>query len=63
MQARTISINNFADLLGVSRATVDAWITSGKYRAHTQSNGKRYFYLDDVKTVPEVAAMLATTWN
>ena len=63
MHSRTISINNFADLLGVSRATVDAWITNGKYQAHTQLDGKRYFYLDDVKAAPEVAAMLSTTWN
>ena len=63
MQGRTISINNFADLLGVSRATVDAWIASGKYRAHTQSDGKRFFFLEDVKAAPEVAAMLSTTWN
>lgn len=63
MQGRTISINNFADLLGVSRATVDIWIRSGKYPVHTLSDGKRYFYLDDVKTAPEVAAMLSTKWN
>ena len=30
----TISINNFADLLAVSRATVDAWIKKGKYHVH-----------------------------
>ncbi|MDE7413695.1 MAG: DNA (cytosine-5-)-methyltransferase [Muribaculaceae bacterium] len=63
MQGRTISINNFADLLGVSRATVNSWINSGKYRAHTQSDGKRYFYLEDVKSAPEVTAMLLTKWN
>ena len=63
MPGRIISINNFADLLGVSRATVDIWIRSGKYPVHTLSDGKRYFYLDDVKTAPEVAAMLSTKWN
>ena len=30
----TISINNFADLLAVSRTTVDAWIKKGKYHVH-----------------------------
>ena len=63
MHVRTISINNFADLLGVSRATVDTWIRSGKYTVHTQSDGKRYFYLDDVKDVPQIAAMLSTKWD
>ncbi len=63
MRGRTISFNNFADLLGVSRATVETWIRSGKYPVHTLADGKRYFYLDDVKAAPEVAAMLSSKWN
>lgn len=63
MQRRSISVSNFADLLGVSRATVDAWIRKGKYSVHIQSDGKRFFYLDEVSTVPEIAAMLATKWE
>lgn len=63
MQSKTISINNFADLLGVSRATVDTWIRSGKYPVHTGSEGKRYFYFEDLKDVPEIAAMLSSKWN
>ena len=26
-----ISLNNFADLMGVSRATVDKWVANGKF--------------------------------
>ncbi len=63
MQRRSISVNNFADLLGVSRATVETWIRSGKYPVHTLSCGKRIFYLDEVKSAPEVAAMLETRWE
>ncbi len=63
MQSKTISINNFADLLGVSRATVDTWIRSGKYPVHTGSEGKRYFYFEDLKDVPEIAAMLSSKWD
>lgn len=63
MQQRSISVNNFADLLGVSRATVDTWIRSGKYPVHSDSDGKRFFLLEEVKTAPEVATMLYTRWN
>ncbi|MDE6157475.1 MAG: DNA (cytosine-5-)-methyltransferase [Muribaculaceae bacterium] len=63
MQNRVISINNFADLLGVSRATVSHWVSSGKYPVHALYDGKRYFFLDEVKAVPEVSAMLSTKWT
>lgn len=63
MQDKTISVNNFADLLGVSRTTVDKWISSGKYPVHTLPDGRRYFYFDEVKAAPEVASMLSTKWN
>lgn len=63
MQAKFISVNNFADLLGVSRTTVEIWIKNNKYPIHYLSDGKRVFYLDEIKSVPEISAMLATKWN
>lgn len=63
MPRRSISVNNFADLLSVSRATVEAWIRSGKYQAHTQPDGRRVFFLDEVKTAPEIAAILSSRWH
>ena len=62
MPRKRISINNFADLLCVSRATVENWIRSGKYQVHTNLDGKRFFYLDEVESAPEVRAMLNTNW-
>ena len=49
MTEKTISVNNFADLVGVSRATVEGWIRSGKYQVHESSEGKRFFYIDEVR--------------
>lgn len=63
MPRRTISTNNFADLLGVSRATVESWIRKGKHVAYYNSDGKRFFYLDELISVPEVKAMLNTSWE
>ena len=34
-----ISLNNFSDLLGVSRATVDKWISSGKFAVQYDETG------------------------
>lgn len=58
-----ISVNNFADLVGVSRATVELWIRSGRYPLHTDPDGKRVFLLEEIKSVPEIAAMLSTRWE
>jgi DNA (cytosine-5)-methyltransferase 1 len=57
-----ISVNNFADLLGVSRATVDAWIRAGKYPVHVDNEQNKYFFMRDLLSVPEVAAMQSTKW-
>lgn len=58
-----ISVNNFADLVGVSRSTVELWIRSDKYPLHINSDGKRFFLLEEIQSVPEVAAMLSTKWQ
>lgn len=59
----TISFNNFANLLGVSHATVEAWVRSGKYPVHKSVDGKLFFRLSELQDVPEVASMLSTKWD
>lgn len=63
MDRKTISFNNFADLVGVSRATVDHWINSGKIAAHNDKRGGRFFYLDEINNFPEIASMLGSAWE
>ncbi len=63
MTNHTISLNNFSDLLGVSRATVEAWVRSGKYPMHRDKNGKPIFNFADIKNVPEVKAMIESKWH
>ncbi len=60
---QTISINNFADLLGVSRSTVESWIRSGKYTPSTDSNGKRVLSLSELSHVPEIMSMANSRWE
>lgn len=63
MSDNYISINNFADLLGVSRSTVEKWILKGKYSVHEDKSGYKSLYLDELKGVPEVDDMLNSKWN
>lgn len=63
MSQKSISVNNFAALLGVSRATVETWIRKGKYRVHTNQNGQRFFLISELEDVPEVSSMLSSKWD
>lgn len=57
-----ISLNNFADICGVSRATVDKWIANGKCKVHT--SGKEKFLLaGELLDFPEIIAMLNSRWK
>lgn len=58
-----ISLNNFADICGVSRATVDKWIANGKCNVHVDDNGSKYLIAADLTAFPEIDAMLKTPWN
>lgn len=60
---RLISQNNFADLMGVSRLTVQKWLDSGHYHLKTVENGVGYLSLDEISDVPEIAPMLTDGWE
>ena len=63
MLQEIISANNFSDLLGVSRATTDTWIKSGKIVAHTDDEGKYFFLINEIRQVSEIQAMLTSKWH
>lgn len=58
-----ISINNFADITGVSRATVEKWINSGRCLSHTDSTGHKYIVLSENTGFPEINDMLNSRWE
>lgn len=58
-----ISINNFADICGVSRATVDKWISNGKCKVHFSDNGEKYFIAGELLSFTEISEMLNTKWD
>lgn len=60
---KLISQNNFADLMGVSRRTVQNWLDSGHYRLNRIENGVSYLSLDEICDVPEISQMLTGGWE
>lgn len=57
-----ISLNNFADIMGVSRATVDKWIANGKCVVHIDDNNKNYLIASELSSFSEISAMLDSAW-
>ncbi len=58
-----ISLNNFADITGVSRAIVDKWIAKGKCVVHYDTSGHQYLLASELRDFPEISAMLNSTWE
>lgn len=59
----TISVENFATLMGVSGRTVALWNESGKYKFNKDKEGNTFFYVSDLKGVPVIAEMLHSKWE
>lgn len=57
-----ISFNNFADIVGVSRATVDKWVANGKCIPHISNKNERYFIASELLSFPEIESMLNNKW-
>ena len=58
-----ISVNNVADILGASFASVNSWLDKGTYPAHINSNGQKGFYMEDLESVKPVKMMLESNWE
>lgn len=63
MNLGRISDTNFADIMGVSKRTLESWKGNGKYVAHQDENGNSFFYIKDLMSVPEVQEMVTSRWS
>ena len=63
MNLGKISDSNFADIMGVSKRTLESWKENGKYISHQDENGKSFFYIKDLMKVPEVQEMVTSKWS
>lgn len=57
-----ISDTNFADIMGVSKRTLNMWEKNGKYKFHKDQNGS-YLLSDELEDVPEINEMIHSSWN
>ena len=57
-----ISENNLAALIGTSNRTVQTWGKNGLY-PRLQQNGACGFDMEELKSIPEVKAMLQSNWE
>lgn len=58
-----VSINNFADIMGVSLSVVEKWAKNGVYKISTNENDEKGFQLSDIQDVPEIKEMQTSKWN
>lgn len=58
-----LSLNNFADICGVSRSTVDKWIANGRCTAHVSDSGMKYLLASELMPFPEINAMVHSMWE
>lgn len=59
----TISDTNLADLLCVSKRTVQRWIENKKYRSFKNEKGQYYFSIQDLLEIPVIKEMEETQWD
>ncbi len=49
--------------MGVSKATLQSWETNGIFVPHTSDSGSKYFFMDEIKHIPEIRDMLDSRWE
>lgn len=58
-----ISASNFADIMGVSKATLQKWENNGTFVPSVDSKGNKYFPIDKLLGVPEINEMVYSAWE
>ena len=57
-----VTINNLADLLSVSHATINSWVKKGTLHIE-YNNGKEGFSVSQLKGIEPIDAMINSAWN
>jgi len=58
-----LSVNNLADILGTSFATVQKWGDNGVYPYHKNDKGKSGFYMEELAGISSINQMLSSKWD
>ena len=62
-QKYIVSSELLADIVSVSKSTVNSWISKGKINPFLEKDGKTYFYMDDLCMFDQVWEMFNTNWD
>ena len=57
------TINNIADILGVSIHTVNTWVQKGTLVLEKGENGQVGFYAHQLMGIPQVETMINSNWE
>lgn len=49
--------------MGVSKATLLKWESNGSFVPETDKSGNKFFYIDQLKHIPEIKEMLQSDWE
>ena len=60
---QTISASNFADIMGVSKATLLKWESNGTFVPSIDKAGNKFFFIDKLLNVPEISNMVHSAWE
>lgn len=58
-----ISASNFADIMGVSKATLFKWEANGRFVPSVNEKGEKCYLIDELLGVPEINDMVHSAWN
>lgn len=58
-----LSVSNFADIMGVSKATLHKWEVNGTFIPSANKAGEKFFYVKNLMGVPEIREMALSAWD
>lgn len=58
-----ISASNFADIMGVSKATLEKWERNGTFVPSIAADGRKAFRIADLRHLPEIRSMIESDWE
>lgn len=58
-----LTVNNLADILGVSHATINKWVNKGSLLLETNDKGQKGFGGSQLIGIPAVESMIYTKWD
>ncbi len=63
MATATITATNFADIMGISKATLDKWENKGFVTSHTDERGQRAYYVSELMVISAIREMVESKWE